>query len=332
MENKFGINDFDNPETLGKILEILKDDFDFRNQPKTVKDILFSIEKTANFWIAVLDSAYRSLEDKYSSSQKEDRINHFKRLFSFELLKVVLIASKQYISSSVENFIEEAYPRLSLIRATNLTSWHAFYESTTIEQRTRLFDTLNNLPDPFGDSRFTAVPVHTNCIGRGHAHSPWLHDIEGHFQTLWNEEKKCREVTKLKSAYQYFYLDAKVGVLFLFNNRPSITLSFNVDKYNNVYVHQIQSKQKDRGHYKLGENWRLLVLDYVKQLFPRSKVYLIGGEQAAKDTYATYGSDTPLEFRPTPSELERIAETYNEFPVLHSRIRRKAGKEFRRVA
>lgn len=39
-------------------------------------------------------------------------------------------------------------------------------------------------------------------------------------------------------------MDAKIGLIFYFKNKPSILISFNLGKNNNLFIHQIQCQKK----------------------------------------------------------------------------------------
>ena len=86
------------------------------------------------------------------------------------------------------------------------------------------------------------------------------------------------QVERTDNCYNTIFLDTKLAILIFFKNLPSITVSFYFDNNKNIYVQQIQSQRKDRGHYKLKGNWRNEVLNYIISLFPNYNVNLITGE------------------------------------------------------
>lgn len=329
----YGIHNFKNREVLLEIISELSQRDDVYSEPGAVDAVLASANTTAVFWLTFIRSSVYTIDyDHPGRANEEFRAGVFREMFAFELLRWVIVHADTYINADVERFVELAYPRLGLLRAVGLVSWQAYMQKMDAALQLRIFDQLNAPPAPFEDPRFTVVPVHTECYQKGLVHSPWLKAVEGHLQYVWDDKKGCRTLDKGEHAGRYFYLDAKVGFLFLFEGRPSISVSFNIDKHGSVFVHQVQAKIKDRGHYKLGEHWRTRVTDYIKSVFPHSHVYLIDGQQAANDTYRSYGASAPEGIKPTPSEMARIAQTYNDWEGLSARRRQKSGKWFRKIA
>lgn len=326
-EAKYGLHNFKRRSIVMDVMRLLDDD-----DLSAASAITATNKSTGVFWLSAIKHCIYTLErDFHGRAKEEERLEHFRTIFSFELTRWVIVYADEYINADVERFMELAYPRLGLLRAVSLVSWQAYMRHMPAAMQLRLFDRLNSPPPPFQDERFSVLPVHTNCYKKGAAHSPWLKDVEGHYQHVWDKENACRKLEKMDDAASGFYLDAKIGLLFLFEGRPSIAVSFNVDNLGNIFIHQVQAKVKDRGHYKLGANWRTRVTDYIKFMFTGSRVYLINGDQAAEDTYRSYGEQAPEGIKPNPTELSRIAQTYNEWEGLSLRRYKKSGRTFRKV-
>ncbi len=127
-------------------------------------------------------------------------------------------------------------------------------------------------------------------------------------------------------------MDAKLGLLFLFEGKPSMTVAFNIDRNGDIFVHQIQSFIKDRGHYKLGANWRQILIDYLKSVFPESSIYLINGTRAANDVYRSYNAQSAEAFKPSSLELEQIKQVYDSHPAINTDVKVKSDIQFKQVA
>lgn len=325
----YHIHDRNNPAVLASFLPYVDDDVDSGSPEERIAQICQNDTSMANYWQQVMQAVCAAHQNRSPRERRLIRVQKFQESFSFELVCWIFAHSDRFIDMQLEEVAKMAYPRLALLLAVGVTSWQAYMEKMPPCAQLRFFHTLNCLPAPFSDSRFSAVPIHTDCYRQGHAHSVWLQDIAGHYQKIWVPERNICVIEKMEHARLCFYMDAKIGILFLFEGKPSLTVSFQLDRSGNIYVHQLQSKLKDRGHYRLGPDWRSAVLSYLGNLFPDSLLYVIDGEQAAKDNSRVYRTDTPPACLPTADDAARIILAYNNIQGLSTQHHEKSGRLFR---
>lgn len=330
---RYDIDALKNRSVLSPFFDVYSQEEEFKIPENTVDALLQNETELANLWLCLVQCGSQKTLNKYSNrGSKPERIAYFKSLFSAELLSWVLAHTNRYISSQIREIIEVTYPELSLMEAILTASWQAYVETQTPQQYLQLLNNLNNLPPPFEDNRFSAGAIHTNCYKKGLAHSPWLLNIPGPLVKLWDEERQCRIFEKLDRAHRGIYMDAKLGVLFLFEGKPSMTVTFNIDRNGDIFVHQIQAFIKDRGHYKLGAEWRQVLIRYLKSVFPANRVYLINGVSAANDVYRSYNAKSADGFKPSRLELEQIKQVYDSHPAINTEVKIKSDIEFKQVA
>lgn len=203
--------------------------------------------------------------------------------------------------------LSQQFPLFSLLNDIRLSSWHWYIENSNDPQFTLdTFNRFSNLPTPFGDSRFEALPV-SCAYRRGFCDSPWLEDKDGAFV----KDFKNNDIFRAVSADKSLFLDAKLAICLFFQNKPSIIVSFNMNKNKQIFIHQIQAQLKDRGHYKLGENWKFKALEYVKSVFHDFEFYMLDSQHIVDLVNSNYTDYE--EFKPNEETIQRIYREYNSF-------------------
>lgn len=332
LSHKYGLHNYASAATLSELLTCVECEDNHDSIPAAVQTLTSTPTLLANYWVLVVHRTLNALERTYDRRDERPlRDTQFKSLFSEALLQWVMLNSTVYINSTFEDMVERTHPKLSLIKAISLASWQAYMERMPVTEQTALANVLNALPAPFEDARFSVVPMHTNSYRRGHCHSPWLRDIEGHYVHRWDPATHSRVLFKLHRASDSLFMDAKLGLLFLFQGKPSISVSFHVDQSGHVFIHQVQAKIKDRGHYKLGEQWRTRVIDYMRHIFQGRTLYLIHGEDAANDVSSAYGDVEQEVMRPSTQDLAHIRSVYNQWPGIHPHPIQKSKTRYHRI-
>lgn len=221
------------------------------------------------------------------------------------------------LTSETALLLSSYFPLFTFMNDIRLSSWHWYLECSN--DSTFVLDTFNrfsNLPTPFEDSRFEALPVSCS-YRRGFCESPWLSDKEGAFVKDFDHST----IFKASSAENSLFLDAKLSICFFFKNTPSILVSFNINKNKQIFIHQIQAQLKDRGHYKLGDNWKLKVLQYLKSVLFDFDFYMLDSQHIvdlALSNYTGYES-----FKPNEETIQRIHKEYNAFNFTGETITKK---------
>ena len=295
----FTLQDFQNQSTILDVYSKMKPYFRDTCNELEVAEIYKSKEESANFWKRAFSYLTQHLNTNVNNLSPEQVTDYF----NYDLIKYVFAYSNVAIGNAQEYFYKK-YPYLELLQAIRISTsqWHG--ERLKGNKAIEVFNIMERLPSPF-DMRFRAVPVHTASIRKGFDYSTWLQQESGGFNPY---DKTIR----FDSSFRNNYLDSKYGILIFFKDKPSILISFLIDNENNLYIHQIQSQIKDRGHYKLGAEWREKVISYIETLFPRHNTHIIDGFDSAKMAYDCYCEEVEQEFKPDPDTIKRIEKSYNE--------------------
>jgi hypothetical protein len=206
--------------------------------------------------------------------------------FSQALLAKVLTYYEHWLDSSLQDCLYCTYPLLSFIEASRLSAWQWYSASTSKTTNLAFFQALSEAPAPFDDPRFSMIPVHCS---------------------MSNNMGYNSSITYYHQIMRNIYLDAKMALLFHFKGKASMLVGFNIDANKNIYVHQLQALAKDRGHYKLGAQWRECLLTYLQKVFPTYTVHLLKGTDMAKlvlEGFRYAPDDSPS--RPHDAVLSRI--------------------------
>lgn len=258
---------------------------------------------------------------KYQNSPIDDNLGYacdfIKNNFSYDFVKYLLLNSKEYFSSNFLHIVSYTYPLLSLIQDISLTPWQWYLEEIESKVVSDVFSVLEK-PKPFFDSRFEVMPISSYSY-QGFNSSNWLANKKGSLSKDFDKDLNFIGYKRDKSSYRNIYIDAKIGFVFYFKDLPSIVTSFSFDNKNNLYIHQIQSQNKDRGHYKLGSDWRKVIIKYIAESFPNFNIFLIDGKCAANMVKSSYMNSSDVD----DSTLDRITFTYDSLisnkdtPLIH---------------
>ena len=288
-----------------------------------------NVHDAGEFWLFIVVYISKLIKNKYKT--KLERTEAISRIFSYDFLKLVFIHSSSYIDSNLRWDIHSAYPKLQLTHAIKQTAHQAYHEQPSSDLFLKVFDTLDSIKFPFNDARFSVEAIHTDCSVQGLTHSDWLINLAGGYKRHWCKDSKTKKLFKVDCMYRAIYMDAKLGLLFFFKNKPCFHVSFNFDSKGNIFIHQIQAELKGRGHYTLGTTWRTQVIKFVSNLFPEKNIYLIDGDNAVKNVINSYGHDTEEFIKPDKETQNHIAQSYNMITGMFNRRRNKNGTLFRRI-
>lgn len=293
-----------------------------------------SLKSKAKFWLKIIEEqyhAFRSKAQKHCSFYNIDFTPLAER-FSPCFIAFIIAHCDSYIHRDLENLFHKVEPMLKLVDNIRLSEWQ-WYSKGDIEplEVESIYNKLSNLPQPFDDSRFSAYPIHCDCYQKGRNRSEWLRDKKGAISKYYDRELRKVYVERDETAYAGIFLDAKLGIIIYFKDLPSITISFNVDGYKNLYIHQIQATKKDRGHYKLKGDWRLHALNYLKSIFPEYTMHLLSGDNISKLVLGGYSEDSPEDFKPSQTCLKRIKETYDSLLPEFNNFFSLSGMKYRQI-
>ncbi len=250
-----------------------------------------TVSNSALFWMDMIKS-YTVDNESFDNDDELEMANVIKDCFCIELLEHVLDNIKDPVDDIIVDLISIAYPmRLFKGIATNSAN-QSFKQQMTELTDHYFYKRFANLPQPFDDERFSVYPIQSLESKGGYAFEESLQGLLGGLikaeidgETIFHRNK---------TAHNSFHMDAQLGLMFYFQNKPSFMVCFNVDAKGAIYVNQIQSQHKDRGNYKLGQNWREKALEYVSKCFNESEVHLISGQYAADTIFNGYAPNHPL--------------------------------------
>lgn len=265
------------------------------------------------FWYQVFNfMVQNSLVLFPRSKNKEDSYIRLLTYFELETMVYIYIYYPEYRSLDMMKALCSFDFSCEIIDSLMCMSYQWYNEDRNPDIVFNLWQKFNliNGKTVFDDDRFSIYPLFTNGYKRGMDRSNWIRDLQAGWLTVFEESTQSKGLQKYtSSAYCSNYLDAKIGFVIYFKNMPSIVVSFNCDKNWNLYVHQIQCKPKDRGHYKI-KNWQLSCLKVVKQIFSEYNIYLISGNYLSDFILEGYSQSDDI-MKPSNETLKRVADSYD---------------------
>lgn len=253
----------------------------------------------------------------YIKSKKTD---YSKILKVFEPKTLAYIYFSSSNRHSIFDYLIKLDFKFSILEAININSLQWYSETPTVDDKMFVFDKFYHLEEKsFFDERFSIYPIFTNSYRLGRDRSLWLKDKKEGYVSLFDDKTNSKIIIKSESsAYNSIYMDAKLGFIVYFKDLPSMYITFNFDSNKNIFIHQIQSKHKDRGHYKIND-WQNYFLNFVKKTFSGFNINIISGESAEKIIWAGYKSiqqNEPDVFelvKPSKERVESVVNFYNSF-------------------
>jgi hypothetical protein len=312
-------NNFKKKDTIANLLKVVPK-WELLDNHNSINCIL---KNNANLY-SFLNVAIVFLTNKYFINGNYN-LDKFKELFSYDFIICFVAHNKDCIPTDVRKYMQQAYPYVELLEAIKHTPWQWFLEESTPLITLDIFHKLTQTITINNDKRFKILPMH--CHKRkGFNSSNWLKEESGGYS---RDKKNHHKVSYLKnkSSFETIYIDAKLAFLIYFNNKPSITISFNFDADKNIYIHQIQAQHKDRGHYKLGSNWKEFIASFINEIFNDYTVNIISGESMCSIISSSYSSNAKT--KPKDSVLEKIKHSYDTlfFNANSFYFKRKLGFE-----
>jgi hypothetical protein len=265
------------------------------------------------YWYKVLYILTKALKIQHKRGITE-KSNYSKLLnyFHIDTLAFLYINSKDSNKDYVLDGLRNLDDKFWMLKTLTEMSSQWYEEDCNPVISYRLWQTFNSMHNKiaFNDKRFSIQPIFTNAYRKGRDATPWLRKLEAGWIKFYDRETQKKKMEKGESgAYSTNFMDAKVGFVIYFKKMPSMLISFNCDSNWNLFIHQIQCKPKDRGHYKL-DNWKESCLALLQEYFSGFKIHLIKGESLTKMIPDDYKS-APESVKPTPETLDRICNTYN---------------------
>ena len=240
-----------------------------------------------NFYIKFLER----MQIRYKNN-----IAEFHIVFPYEIIKYIILkaeAHNVYISRDFSNFVFKTYPELIFLEVCRLSSWQGFTGRFNEHNIEHFFNKMTSLTNPL-DDRFSIYPTFTYSCGKGSNQGVW-------FEKLNNKKGE-------KNAVEDMYIDGKIGFIIYFKGKPSIIVGLQF-RNNEVYINQIQSVKKDRGHYKIKGNWREFIINYIIDHFDVKNVYIISAYTASRIVISNYNDTSKLN---KSSLLRSCLNSYNK--------------------
>lgn len=238
-------------------------------------------------------------------------------LFSRELIELIYfhVSKTLFISSETETKLQgishDFHFMTSMARTPQITA--RISDEEVGDSAKQVYQAMIDLPLPFNDDRFSVYPIYTSgLIDSGLDRSIYLKNKKGSVMKLINSDETGVVYERQEQGYYSNFIDGKVGFIFYFKDLPSMIISFNFDNNKNIFINQIQCQRKDRGHYKLKNDWKLALLDYIKQVFPSYHLHIIDGQDLVKKVKSSY-TRWPEHLKPSADTYNRIISTYDGF-------------------
>lgn len=299
------IEDLSNPEVIRY----------YRDKFEKIDPEIYALEDQNAFWYKTFDFMVKNINIIFKAENVNAEVVYPRllELFEIDTLVHIYVYYDEYRSIASMDALKSIDMSCDIIDPLMCMSWQWYYEDRNPDIVFNLWKKFNSIAGQsvFNDDRFSVYPVFTNAYQRGYDSSEWIRDLEAGWLSVFEESTQTKGLQRYKtSAFKTNYLDAKIGFVIYFKNMPSMVVSFNCDKDWNLYVHQVQCKPKDRGHYKLN-NWAEQCLDLVKDLFSEYHVHLMDSEGVVDNVMKGYtSSDNSL--KPSSSALARIKTSYDK--------------------
>jgi hypothetical protein len=327
------MKDFLDDEFTTNIYNIIAQYSD-RHEP--LDKILSDFHLRCNFYCDYIESyigeyVYEQQKELNIHARKVD-FKPLKDHFDFDTLVKIISHSQKYISYDLSTNIPKIYPEISVLFSMLTTTCQWYSEENPSEITYDIFNKIINLKTPFDDQRFEAFPIHVSENNkRGRDSCMLLKEKTGSMVSYYDEVSDSMMKKRADIGYRSNFLDAKLGVIIYFKNKPSIIISFNYDSEKNIFIHQIQCQYKDRGHYKIKGDWKLAAINYLREMFPEYKLHLIDGKTLSDLIYSGY-SEVPNYLKPSADVFHKITKIYNELLPDFNNLFIKNGIKYRDIS
>ena len=244
----------------------------------------------------------KEIKKEYEPTLSDEAISFFKKYISLEDLLVAYDDLKFNLRSDTRKHLaflaKETFPNhdFEIFDSIRMGSCHWYnHKRFSDDIALTIYKSLmNDIGNPFNDERFSyKIKVANHLCGKTNNNS------------IFSEKEffKIRVYNKKTDQHSFedslsLHLDARIGIVFYFKNKPAFIVSFFIDDKMNIYIRQIQGIKNGRGHYKLGEQWQKKVAVMLKEkLSFVNHVYVIS-EKSMFDyllaSYKTYNKITPV--------------------------------------
>ena len=309
---------------------------EYNEKYPTLEDVLANLDLRYNLYCDYIEEY---INDYAYNEQKKHNI-HFNKIdfqklrnhFPFDTISEIIAHTKKYISCNLSEKLPKIYPELDILLSIENTTRQWYGEDSNTDITYDIFKKIISLKTPFNDPRFKALPVHVSASNkRGLDRCILLKDEVGSFKASYDEETDSMIKKRSKSGYHSNFIDAKLGIIIYFKNKPSITISFNYDSQNNIYIHQVQCQPKDRGHYKIKGDWKLAAIKYLNEVFPEYNLHIIDGKTISNFIYNGY-SEFPEYLKPSSDVLTKIQNLYDDLLPNFNNWFKKSGIKYREIS
>lgn len=197
----------------------------------------------------------------------------------------------RHLSSKEKEIMQVAYndPYIEMFDHIQMAPLHwVKFERFSNEDTMKVYKSLTTeLSIPFGDDRFRVEPIHANSqFGLSDYSGIACKDPIFKTKMFSDEELVYKDVES-----KQVFMDARLGLMFYFKNKPCFFISYFIDFDMNVHIRQIQGLRKGRGHYVLGKEWQKEVVKFVKERFSFANEIRIITEDSAFEYLNKHYSD-----------------------------------------
>mgnify|MGYP001169072005 CR=1 FL=1 len=298
-------------------------DVDFSNLENNLSERAKSLN-------ALIDAKYNDAHKELNKNNKSEDLldsvmndikpdfNIILNEFSYELIDLLpFYSNSEFPKCFYHHPIEEKkYHKFKTLKKNIISLTQVcFNEKQSIDLTIDIYYKLKNIynQSAFNDNRFTTFPVCCNeNLTHGKNASEWMIPKHGGFVKQINKEKTAVNIISVEIAYYNFMLDARLGIYFYFKNKPCFWITFNFDNNKNIYINQIQSALKGRGHYRLKGIWQKHVINFLQELFVDYNFFIISPNSVIDIVKSYYTENSPDFFRPSKETLNRIHNKYQQ--------------------
>lgn len=231
----------------------------------------------------------------------------------------------------INKYFDVKYPEIVKHIQHSSRLWFRHQESDdqalTMEDSIEVLDTISNINDFKGNSKFKAYPITTAYQHGLSTNNSFFTSDKTFNHYIYSKDKGGYTVHEQDA----FVMDANIGLLYFYKGKPCFLVSFFLDKNKNVYIRQIQGQYKARGFKSIGDDWQRDVLSELKsKLSFAPNIYLISGKDFEVYIKHHYGEYYVPEihddgFNRAIDMYNRLVVDPNDFVNVHVSIRNGAS-------
>lgn len=295
----------------------------------TLEEFLSNDNLKANFFMDIVErfikKSEHDLDHNLNYQEKEKAlIEIVKSKFDKSFVEKMFIETDSYIGHDMIHYLSSVNPFCQTIQDISLSPWQWYAEHLDKKIVEDVYYKMTEAPTPFNNDKFKVLPISIRNR-TGISRLNYFKNEQGTYKRDYDVENLTYTYKKTENSWAAFHLDAKLGFIFYFKNKPCFIVSFNVDSDKNIFIHQIQGIYKNRAKYKI-QNWETECVFYLKNLFNDYTLHIISGENASKIVYNDYDTPSfPEALRPSKELLNKIKEGYDSlFSEFSNKIKKSS--------